>query len=43
MQLEEIETTFRSPSEVDIELKQSGEVIFVSKGGKYKVPGNDRF
>lgn len=37
---ESIDATFGSQNEVDIELKQYRDVIYVSRGGKYKIPEN---
>jgi hypothetical protein len=39
MQKDSFDALFNSPDEVDIELKQSGEEIFVSNGGRHQIPG----
>ena len=39
MQNESSDVLFNSPDDVDIELKQSGEDIYVSNGGKHNIPG----
>ncbi|XP_028400890.1 uncharacterized protein LOC114523997 [Dendronephthya gigantea] len=38
MQHEGLDALFNKPDEVDIELKQSGEEIYVAKGGKHEIP-----
>ncbi|CAB4024210.1 uncharacterized protein LOC110058762 [Paramuricea clavata] len=38
MQKDSFDALFNSPDEVDIELKQSGEEIFVSNGGRHQIP-----
>ena len=38
MQNEHFDALFNSPNEVDIELKQNGEEIFVSNGGRHEIP-----
>ena len=39
MQDEGVDALFNKPDEVDIELKQLGEEIYVAKGGKHQIPG----
>ena len=36
-----IDAAFRSPNDVDIKLDRSGEVIFVTNGGKNNIPGEN--
>ena len=43
MQQESFDALFNSPDEVDIELKQSGEEIYMSHGGKQHIPGQYQF